>query len=126
MSEAVVNQLKAELASMKRHKHPPKRGMEPVLEMAIAGFERMQAENAALKARVAELQAVVDALHPERLDEIGVYDEGVCLECGEMFALRGGCDPTPECDACAHALLARVRAAALNAALEAKKGTTNA
>ncbi len=81
-------------------------------------------ENAKLKARVAELEAVVELLHPERLNEIDVDGE-TCCECGDTYELRYGSVPTSECDPCAHAILIRVRTAALAAAVEAKKGDIN-
>jgi DNA-directed RNA polymerase subunit RPC12/RpoP len=58
-----------------------------------------------------DLRAAREALmlaHPERIE--GTPD--ACAECGEPYELHDGCDPTPECDRCAHALLAKVRAAA--------------
>lgn len=34
-----------------------------------------------------------------------------CNRCGDTYALRDGCDPTPECDSCAHSALAELREA---------------
>lgn len=57
-----------------------------------------------------------EILHPERLefDTVEPEDGWVCAECGTdiaLSALRYGDDPTPECDHCAHSLLARARTA---------------
>jgi hypothetical protein len=38
----------------------------------------------------------------------------VCRECGNDYVLVDGCDPSPECDRCAHVVLARARASALS------------
>jgi hypothetical protein len=57
-----------------------------------------------------DLAGIERALRPSRgrgLDE----DETTCGECGDDYALRPGEDPTPECDRCAHVVLARARAA---------------
>lgn len=32
-------------------------------------------------------------------------DEHACKRCGDSYALREGCDPTPLCDPCAHAVI---------------------
>jgi DNA-directed RNA polymerase subunit RPC12/RpoP len=36
-------------------------------------------------------------------------DDYVCCECGAEYSLHDGCDPTPECDSCAHDLLQAAR-----------------
>lgn len=32
-----------------------------------------------------------------------------CQRCGDTYELRPGCEPTPECDSCAHIALAELR-----------------
>jgi DNA-directed RNA polymerase subunit RPC12/RpoP len=71
-------------------------------------FDRAIAQRDAL---ARDLRAAREALmlaNPENVE----CDSDFCAECGELYELRDGCDPTPECDRCAHALLAKVRAAA--------------
>ena len=36
-------------------------------------------------------------------------DAPTCRRCGDTYDLRAGCDPTPECDSCAHVALAGIR-----------------
>jgi hypothetical protein len=36
-------------------------------------------------------------------------DTPSCNRCGDVYELRPGCEPTPECDSCAHIALAELR-----------------
>ncbi len=38
-------------------------------------------------------------------------DTPSCNRCGDTYELRPGCEPTPQCDSCAHIALAETRAA---------------
>lgn len=65
------------------------------------------------EARVAELEAALRMLHPERLDFDAHSDE--CLECRSSYSCDSDMEPTPECHQCAHAVLERARIAARRA-----------